>query len=94
MAYKLARVAAGLDDGLFCLGPHKQWGTCAGTALVAAGGGVVTLTDGSPAGFNQLEVRHRLGMIAAGPKLHSLLLARVSQWGDITLAHAAGETRG
>lgn len=82
MAYKLARVAAGLDHGAFCLGPHKQWGTCAGAALVAAAGGVVTLTDGSPLEFNQLAVRHRLGMVAAGPKLHPVLLARLNQLRD------------
>lgn len=91
MAYKLARVAAGLDDAALCVDAHKQWGTCAGAALVAAAGGAVTLTDGSPVCFNDLEVRHRLGMIAAGPKLHPLLLTSVSKMRQAALSQVAGE---
>jgi fructose-1,6-bisphosphatase/inositol monophosphatase family enzyme len=42
MAYKLARVAAGLEDGVFSKKPRKEWGTCAGVALVLAAGGKAT----------------------------------------------------
>jgi len=74
MAYKLARVAAGLADGAFSLKPRKEWGTCAGTALVRAAGGRATLLDGSEPGFNRAEPRQPMGMAAAGPALHPALL--------------------
>jgi myo-inositol-1(or 4)-monophosphatase len=74
LAAKLARVAAGLDDGVFTAIPRKEWGTCAGTALVLASGGVATLLDGSPINFNRTELKQPLGMLAAGPALHPLLL--------------------
>lgn len=42
IAYKPARVAAGVDDGTFTLVPRKEWCTCAGVALVLAAGGRAT----------------------------------------------------
>jgi myo-inositol-1(or 4)-monophosphatase len=75
MAYKLARVATGLDDGVFSAAPRKEWGTCAGVALVLAAGGCVTLLDGREIRFNRPELRQPLGMVAAGPGLHRCLLA-------------------
>jgi myo-inositol-1(or 4)-monophosphatase len=74
MAYKLARVAAGLTDGAFSLSRRKEWGTCAGVALVLAAGGRATLLDGSEIRFNRAEPRQPLGMVAAGPDLHAVLL--------------------
>ncbi len=75
MAYKLARVAAGLDDAVLSRKPRKEWGTCAGTALVLAAGGRVSLLDGTQLRFNRAERLQPLGMVAAGPALHALLLA-------------------
>src|SRR5512140_3557910 len=46
MSYKLARVAAGIDDGAFSGKRRKEWGSCAGVALVLAAGGKATLLDG------------------------------------------------
>jgi fructose-1,6-bisphosphatase/inositol monophosphatase family enzyme/glutathione synthase/RimK-type ligase-like ATP-grasp enzyme len=77
MAYKLARVAAGLADGAFSLKPRKEWGTCAGAALVRAAGGRVTLLDGSEPGFNRTEPRQPMGMVAAGLALHPALLEAI-----------------
>jgi myo-inositol-1(or 4)-monophosphatase len=77
MAYKLARVAASLDDGVVSLKRRNEWATCAGVALVHAAGGRVTLLDGSPIAFNRAEPVHPFGMLAAGPKLHPILLARL-----------------
>ncbi len=74
MAYKLARVAAGLDDGVFSAVPRKEWGTCAGVALVLAAGGYASLLDGREISFNRPERRQPLGMVAAGPGLHRALL--------------------
>jgi myo-inositol-1(or 4)-monophosphatase len=78
MAYKLARVAAGLSDGAFSTAPRKEWGTCAGVALVLAAGGCATLLDGSPIRFNRAEARQPLGMAASGRRLHAPLLAALA----------------
>jgi myo-inositol-1(or 4)-monophosphatase len=77
MAYKLARVAAGMDDGLFTLTPGKEWGTCAGVALVRAAGGRASLLDGRKIAFNRFNLRQPLGMVAAGIYLHPLLVEKV-----------------
>ena len=75
MAYKLARVAAGMEDGVLSKKRRKEWGTCAGTALVLAGGGRASLLDGAEIRFNRAEPLQALGMVAAGPALHCLMLA-------------------
>jgi myo-inositol-1(or 4)-monophosphatase len=74
MAYKLARVSAGMEDGTLSGVPRKEWGTCAGVALVLAAGGLATLLDGAPIGYNRRELRQPLGMVAAGRALHHELL--------------------
>jgi myo-inositol-1(or 4)-monophosphatase len=74
MAHKLARVAAGLDDAALSAKPRKEWGTCAGVALVRAAGGVASLFDGRELSFNQLALRPTLGLLAANPVLHACLL--------------------
>ena len=75
MAYKLARVAAGMEDGVLSKKRRKEWGSCAGAALVLAAGGRVSLLDGAEIRFNRAERLQALGMVAAGPALHALLLA-------------------
>ena len=77
MAYKLSQVAAGCADGAFSLKPRKEWGTCAGVALVRAAGGQVTLLDGSELAFNRVDPRQPMGMVAAGPALHPALLEAI-----------------
>ena len=52
VAYKMALVAAGLADATWTLTPKNEWDIAAGTALVSAGGGVVTYPDGSDPSFN------------------------------------------
>jgi len=78
MAGKLARVAAGLDDGVVTAVRRKEWGVCAGVALVTGAGGRVTLWDGTPVRFNRRQPRQPLGIVAAGPGLHALLLRAVA----------------
>jgi myo-inositol-1(or 4)-monophosphatase len=73
-AYKLARVAAGLDDGMFSLKPRPEWSTCAGVALVKSGGGLVTALNGEFIRCNRPDLRQSVGMIAAGPGIHASLL--------------------
>lgn len=74
MAHKLARVAAGLDDAAVSAKPRKEWGTCAGVALVRAGGGVATLVDGRELRFNRPGLSPTLGLVAASPALHASVL--------------------
>ena len=82
-AYKLARVAAGLDDGTFWIWPRKQWDVCAGVALVLAGGGVVSLLDGSAIAFDRREVQLGGGVVAAGAPLHALLQRELAALGFV-----------
>ena len=70
VAYKLARVAAGLADATWTLTPKHEWDVAAGVALVeAAGGFVSTLADG-PARFNN-ESALLPGLIAGGAGLRA-----------------------
>jgi myo-inositol-1(or 4)-monophosphatase len=87
IAYKLARVAAGLDDGMFSVLPRKQWDTCAGVALVRAAGGRATLLDGQDIRFNRPALKQPVGMVAGGPRLHALLLEALGKLPSIDLLH-------
>jgi myo-inositol-1(or 4)-monophosphatase len=53
VAYKMARVAAGLTDATWTLSPKHEWDVAAGTALVLAAGGTVCKPGGAPPTFNQ-----------------------------------------
>lgn len=68
VAYKLGRVAAGLDAVTWTLVPKNEWDVAAGAALVEAAGGSVLTTEGVPRRFNQ-ENTLLSGFVAAGPGL-------------------------
>jgi myo-inositol-1(or 4)-monophosphatase len=78
-AYKLARVAGGLDDGTFMVRTQPEWSTCAGVALVKAASGLVTATSGEFIRYNRPDLRQCVGLVAAGAGIHSLLLRRVKE---------------
>ena len=73
VSYRLARVAAGLDDGFFCLRALREWTTCAGTALLQASGMVAALHGSAEVIYNGRTLRHPTGIVAAPRQLHSLL---------------------
>jgi myo-inositol-1(or 4)-monophosphatase len=76
VAYKLARVAAGLADITFTLTPKHEWDVAAGAALVLSGRGYIqTLT--SPLCCNRKDPLLD-GVIAAGPLLKDELLQFLS----------------
>jgi myo-inositol-1(or 4)-monophosphatase len=77
VAYKLARVAAGLADATFTLNPKHEWDIAAGVALVQSAGGHVQLLDGSPLTCNR-EHPKISGLIACGPNLKNELLQFLS----------------
>lgn len=68
VAYKLARVAAGLADATWTLVPKHEWDVAAGVGLVEAAGGWARTLDGFRPLFNQ---RHPWfpGLIAGAPGL-------------------------
>lgn len=72
VAYKLARVSAGLNDMTFTLTPKNEWDIAGGAALIASGGGFVqTLRD--PLTCNRKNPLID-GLIACGPFLKNDLL--------------------
>jgi len=77
VAYKLARVSAGLADITFTLTPKNEWDVAAGAALVLSSGGMVTtLQSGSLRANNRNPLLS--GLIASGPNVHEDLLAVLS----------------
>lgn len=55
VAYKLARVAAGLAEITFTLTPKHEWDIAAGAALVLSAGGYVQTLEGTPLICNQKD---------------------------------------
>lgn len=55
VAYKLARVAAGLDPATWTPVPKHEWDVAGGAALLRAAGGTVVSIDGDELTFNQSE---------------------------------------
>src|SRR5205085_12573498 len=72
VAYKLARVSAGLADLTFTLTPKNEWDIAAGVALIASAGGFVQ-TLHSPLSCNRKDSLID-GLIACGPILKDDLL--------------------
>jgi len=68
VAYKLARVAAGLTDATWTLVPKHEWDVAGGTALVLAGGGLVHTLDWDAPVFNR-RVPLLSGLVATGTGL-------------------------
>lgn len=77
VAYKLARVAAGLADITFTLTPKHEWDVAAGAALVLSGGGFVENLENAKLRFNR-QVPLFPGLIAGGPYLEQELLDLLS----------------
>jgi myo-inositol-1(or 4)-monophosphatase len=70
VAYKMARVAAGLADATWTLVNKNEWDVAAGTALVEGAGGIVRTLEDAPVSFN---TRSPLlsGLVASGPQLYA-----------------------
>jgi myo-inositol-1(or 4)-monophosphatase len=78
VAYKLARVAAGLADATFTLTPKHEWDIAAGAALVASAGGFVSTLQNSAVRCNNKSPLLS-GLLACGPSLRDQLLALVNE---------------
>jgi myo-inositol-1(or 4)-monophosphatase len=68
VAYKMALVAAGRADATWTRSPKHEWDIAAGSALVAAAGGVVRSLNGSELRFNNPSPLFP-GLLACGPGL-------------------------
>jgi myo-inositol-1(or 4)-monophosphatase len=68
VAYKLARVAAGLEDATWTLNPKNEWDVAAGVALVEAAGGHVQFLPDASLTFNN-KTTLLPGLFACGPGL-------------------------
>ena len=73
VAYKMARVAAGLDDATFTLVPKNEWDVAAGWLLIEAAGGKVIDKNAEPRQFNQRDPLLP-GLLAANPVILSSLV--------------------
>ena len=73
VAYKLARVAAGLADATFTLTPKHEWDVAAGAALVLSAGGHVQTLENSELVCNNKDPLLS-GLIACGTPLTNELL--------------------
>jgi myo-inositol-1(or 4)-monophosphatase len=76
VAYKLARVAAGLADATWTRTPKHEWDVAAGVALVTAAGGYARCWNGEPPVFNQPSPKFD-GLIAAAPGIWTPLCERL-----------------
>lgn len=77
VAYKLARVAAGLADATFTLVPKHEWDVAAGVALVEAAGGCALNLDGGAVTFNRPSPKMS-GLMACGAGLAVELLSMLT----------------
>jgi myo-inositol-1(or 4)-monophosphatase len=77
VAYKLARVSAGLADVTFTLTPKNEWDVAAGAALVTAAGGYVQTLENTPLKCNRKDPLLS-GLIACAPGLRNELVALLS----------------
>jgi myo-inositol-1(or 4)-monophosphatase len=78
VAYKLARVSAGLADATFTLTPKHEWDVAAGAALVESAGGFVSTLHNTSLRLNNRSPKIS-GLIACGPFLQDDLTALIRQ---------------
>jgi myo-inositol-1(or 4)-monophosphatase len=73
IAYKLARVGAGLADATWSRGPKNEWDICAGVLLIQEGGGRCVNLDNQSFTFNQPYPKVN-GIIATNGHIHEEVL--------------------
>lgn len=81
VAYKLLRVAAGIEDLTFSVQSKSEWDICGGVGLLAATGKTYYRFDGRPNRFNQPSTRIRCGAVAGASPLVSTFLERLASGG-------------
>jgi myo-inositol-1(or 4)-monophosphatase len=76
IAYRLCLVAEGAMDATLTLRPSWEWDIAAGALIAERAGAVVTDRKGGALNFNTRPPLAE-GLLAAGPRLHADLLARL-----------------
>jgi myo-inositol-1(or 4)-monophosphatase len=77
IAYKLARVAAGLVDATWSRGPKNEWDICAGVLLVEEAGGCCVDLDGRPMSFNRPFPKVN-GIVADNKLIHDQVMVALA----------------
>jgi len=79
VAYKLARVSAGLADATFTLTPKHEWDVAGGAALLLSAGGSVRTLEDSDLICNRKDPLLS-GLIACGEHLNPELMKFLSSY--------------
>ena len=77
LAYRLCLAAEGRFDAMLTLKDTWEWDVAAGSLIASEAGAVVTTRTGEPPTFNRTHPQLP-GIVAAGPKLHAAILARLA----------------
>ncbi|MEO0866545.1 MAG: inositol monophosphatase family protein, partial [Pseudomonadota bacterium] len=77
LAYRLSLVSEGKFDGMLTLRPSWEWDIAAGALLVSEAGGSISDRTGSALRFNNPTPKLN-GVVAAAPRLHRDLVARLA----------------
>ncbi len=83
VAYKLARVSAGLADATWTLVPKNEWDVAAGIALVVAAGGTVYAPDMPNVELNNRNTTLK-GLIAHSPLLTDEVHQELERRGNVS----------
>ena len=83
VAYKLARVSAGLADATWTLVPKNEWDVAAGIALVVAAGGTVYAPEMPNVELNNRNTTLK-GLIAHSPLLTDEVHQELEQRGNVS----------
>jgi 3'(2'), 5'-bisphosphate nucleotidase len=79
---KLAVVARGLADVYVNTYPNfRDWDICAGHILVTEAGGIVTGLRGEPLTYGGEQFAQRRGLVASGPGVHAMVVAKLAAVG-------------
>jgi myo-inositol-1(or 4)-monophosphatase len=84
IAYKLARVAAGLADATWSRGPKNEWDICGGALLVQEAGGQCLDLFNRPFTFNRPQPKVN-GIMADNGRIHEEVVAVLQQQGAARL---------
>ncbi len=82
IAFKLARVSAGLVDATWSRGPKNEWDICAGVCLIEEAGGRIVNLDNEPIKFNRSFPKVN-GIIATNGLLHDQVIAALTPYRDL-----------
>ena len=74
IAYKLARVAAGLGDLNVSVQPKNEWDVCAGDLLIREAGGQMLTLDGTVRTYNQKDPLIPSGLVAGNSSISRTML--------------------